>query len=88
MGKKEDVLKKVFLVKQAHFIRAPLKKKVALMVKIRYNHKEAPAWVIPHQKKLKVAFKEAQFAVTPGQSAVFYDRDTVVGGGIIDTLLE
>jgi tRNA-specific 2-thiouridylase len=88
VGRKEDVLKKVFLVKQAHFIGAPLKKKVALMVKIRYNHKEAPAWIIPHQKKLKVVFKEAQFAVTPGQSAVFYNREAVAGGGIIDTVLE
>ncbi len=88
VGKKEDVLHKSFLVKQAHFIRETPKKKVALMVKIRYNHKEAPAWVIPHQKKLKVVFKEAQFAVTPGQSAVFYDHDRVAGGGIIDTVLE
>lgn len=88
VGKKEDVLKKTFLVKQAHCIGYPLKKRVALMVKIRYNHQEAPAWVILYQKKLKVTFKEAQFAVTPGQSAVFYDCDRVAGGGIIDTVLE
>ncbi|MFW5991638.1 MAG: aminomethyltransferase beta-barrel domain-containing protein, partial [Halanaerobiaceae bacterium] len=33
--------------------------------------------------KVRVKFAEEQRAVTPGQSAVFYFRDTVMGGGII-----
>jgi len=31
----------------------------------------------------RIKLREPQFAVTPGQSAVFYDSDTVLGGGII-----
>jgi tRNA-specific 2-thiouridylase len=40
--------------------------------------------LVPIGKKIKVTFKQPQFAVTPGQSAVFYDKDTVLGGGIIE----
>jgi len=84
LGTKEDALKSEFLVKEACFIPNTIKKKVALKVKIRYNHKEMPADVLFENKKIKVHFKKPQFAVTPGQSAVFYDKDLVVGGGIIE----
>ena len=88
VGKKEDVFKREFLVKKAHFISKPIKKKVVLRVRIRYNHKEALAKIEPHKDKLKVKFNHPQFAITPGQSAVFYSGDTVLGGGIIDRILE
>jgi tRNA-specific 2-thiouridylase len=65
----------------------PAKKKIALKVRIRYNHKEAAAEISPCGRKLRVCFKKPQFAITPGQSAVFYNRDIVVGGGIIDKVL-
>ena len=52
-------------------------------VKIRYNHPEAEAEIEPYGRNLRVRFKQAQFAITPGQSAVFYQGDMVVGGGII-----
>lgn len=87
VGKREEVLKKEFLVIKPHFIAGTLKKKVALKVKIRYNHQEMPAQITPAENKLKVEFKVPQFAVTPGQAAVFYKQDTVVGGGIIDRVL-
>ena len=36
---------------------------------------------------MNVTFREPQRAVTPGQACVFYDGDTVFGGGTIDTVL-
>jgi tRNA-specific 2-thiouridylase len=87
VGRKEDALSSYFSVKQAHFISGAIKKKVALKVKIRYNHQEAPAVITPLNGKLKVRFSKPQFAITPGQSAVFYDKDKVVGGGIIEKVL-
>jgi len=84
VGTKEDALKKEFLVKEASFVCESIKKKVVLKVKIRYNHKETLAQILPIKNKIKVKFKKAQFAITPGQSAVFYDKDMVVGGGIIE----
>jgi len=88
LGAKEDVLKKQLLVKDVHFIAKPIKKKVVLRVRIRYNHKEATAEVAAFKNKLKITFKHPQFAITPGQSAVFYSGDKVLGGGIIERALD
>ena len=53
--------------------------------KIRYNQKERPAAAIPDgSDRATLIFDEPQRAITPGQSAVFYDGDTVLGGGIIE----
>ncbi len=87
VGKKEDAFKKEFIAREPSFIPRPIKKKVAMKVRIRYNHKEAQAEIIPFEDKIKVKFKKPQFAITPGQSAVFYDKDIVLGGGIIDEVL-
>lgn len=52
--------------------------------KTRYSQKEAAATVYQTgDSTMTVEFDEAQRAVTPGQSVVLYDGDTVVGGGII-----
>ena len=52
-------------------------------VKTRYSAKEARAKIIQEGEKIKVVFAEPQKAITPGQSAVFYIDDIVVGGGKI-----
>jgi len=88
VGAKGDVYKREFLVKDLQFVLKPIKKKVALKVRIRYNHKEALAEILPIKNKIKVKFSQPQFAITPGQSAVFYDNDTLLGGGIIDKVLD
>ena len=55
--------------------------------KIRYLHEEAEATVTPTGKdEVRVRFKEPQMAITPGQAIVFYDGDTVVGGGTIERI--
>ncbi len=51
--------------------------------KIRYSHKGAVAKLTPHNDLCNVVFEEPQFAVTPGQAAVFYKDDRVLGAGII-----
>ncbi len=54
-------------------------------VKIRYTAREAPAEVTPLENgtKVRVKFDAPQRDITPGQAAVFYDGDTVRGGGVI-----
>ncbi len=52
--------------------------------KIRYRQKEQWALVTPcGADKVHIAFDEPQRAITPGQAAVLYDGDTVLGGGTI-----
>ena len=52
-------------------------------VKIRYKFAEAPATVLADGSGALVRFREPQRAITPGQAAVFYRGDTVLGGGPI-----
>jgi len=88
LGSKEDVYNNTCLVKDVRFIFPAPKKKIAVRVRIRYNHREARAEIGPCGNKIKVRFREPQFAITPGQSAVFYDKDIVLGGGIIDRIID
>jgi tRNA-specific 2-thiouridylase len=53
-------------------------------VKIRYKASEAPAVLYPQDDGAMVCFDEPQRALTPGQAAVFYQGDVLMGGGIIE----
>ena len=87
VGKKEESLKNRFLVKDMIYPSGALKKKTFLQVRIRHLSVESAAWVKPSREKTEVTFKQPCFAITPGQSAVFYKKDSVVGGGIIEEVL-
>jgi tRNA-specific 2-thiouridylase len=53
-------------------------------VKIRYSHPGTAATLTPLDNgRASIRLREAQKAVTPGQAAVFYKGDIVVGGGWI-----
>jgi tRNA-specific 2-thiouridylase len=56
-----------------------------VMVKIRSTSRPARAIISPAGGRVLVRFAEPLSAVTPGQSAVFYREDIVVGGGIIES---
>jgi len=55
-------------------------------VQIRYRSTAVGATIIPLEgERVKVVFNEPQFSVTPGQAAVWYDGDVLLGGGIIES---
>ncbi len=59
-----------------------LREPMRVLAKIRHRHEPAPAMILPLENgRVQIVFDEAQRAVTPGQSAVFFDGDVVVGGG-------
>ena len=56
--------------------------------KIRLNHNAVEATIQPlGEDRVKVTFADAQEAVTPGQSVVFYTDDLMLGGGVIEMAL-
>ena len=60
------------------------KSEIRCKVKIRYRRPEQWAVVIPKaDKTVQIVFDEPQRAITPGQAAVLYDGDVVLGGGTI-----
>jgi tRNA-specific 2-thiouridylase len=84
VGRKSDILAKSFLVNDLNMFVKIDDKKFRADVKIRYLHKQAPASIEIIGKKAKVTFDNPQFAITPGQLAVFYKKNIVLGSGFIE----
>ncbi len=79
-----DLYSDTVYVKELNWINGEAGDEIRCSAKIRYRQIEQPAVVIPTGKDTAVIkFDEPQRAVTPGQAAVLYDGDTVLGGGII-----
>ncbi|NLD36693.1 MAG: tRNA 2-thiouridine(34) synthase MnmA [Desulfatiglans sp.] len=81
-----DIMSKEMTVKDINLISVDtLDDPVKTDVKIRVQHRAAPAVVSGiGDGKAIVVFDEPQLAITPGQSAVFYVDDVVLGGGVIE----
>jgi tRNA-uridine 2-sulfurtransferase len=85
VGKKERLKKKGLIAENINFLADVFPKKAK--AKIRYAHKEAECKIEATGEKLKIIFSHKQEAITPGQAVVFYNRDIVLGGGIIKEAL-
>lgn len=85
VGSNEEVFAKELIATDLNWITVDeIKEPMKVSAKIRYGTKEGEALVTPiAEGVVKVTFNELQRAITPGQSVVFYDGDTVVGGGSI-----
>ena len=85
VGSQEDLYSKTMRVKKINLISvAELCEPMRVQVKIRHRHEPASAQLeISGKDEMLISFDQPQRAVTPGQAAVFYDGDVVVGGGWI-----
>ena len=85
LGPNEDLFSGSFSAGNINLISpAKLTESMDITVKTRYTAKEVPATIYPPENgRISVRFREKQRAVTPGQAAVFYQGDVVVGGGKI-----
>lgn len=80
----EDERRREFFVRGVNWISGGARA-VRALVRIRYGHAGAPASVEPlGEGRARVVFAEPQRAVTPGQAAVFYEAEEVLGGGWIE----
>jgi len=99
VGEDRDVYKKEMIVGKLKWIKRKFSSSRELentcrtrkiKVKIRYRHPEVTCRIASHPELaegssgVKVIFAKPQRAITPGQSAVFYCGDEVLGGGIIE----
>lgn len=87
VGSKEEVLGFFCVVGRVNwFLKPDFSGEVRAHVKIRSQHKKAPAVLrLLPDSRIEVEFEEAQDAITPGQAAVFYQEEKVLGGGWIDS---
>jgi len=84
VGKKNDLMSYEFNVNNINWIQDQLIKTTQINVRIRYRCKEIPAAIIPKDNNCAaIKFDKPQMAVTPGQVAVFYIDNKVIGGGFI-----
>jgi tRNA-uridine 2-sulfurtransferase len=87
VGGGSELLRSQAFVKDVNWISlADPREPVRAQVKIRNKHAAAPAWILPaaEPNRVEVSFDEPQRAVTPGQAAVFYQDELVLGGGWIE----
>jgi len=85
IGEREELLSRAFFAERVNWVSiAPPASPRRASVKIRSRHAAADATLTPMvEGNVRVDFDEPQAAITPGQAAVFYDGDVVLGGGWI-----
>ena len=81
----DDLLENRFVIKETNWISGEIPQvSDDLSVQIRYNSKSVPVKKLTEiSGGLEVLLKKSVRAITPGQSAVFYEKDCLLGGGII-----
>ena len=86
LGEEKDLYRSEAAVSDVNWISGETPREpVRCAVKIRYRAREQAATVYPEENgRGRIVFDAPQRAVTPGQAAVFYDGDTVLGGGTIE----
>jgi len=86
VGTREDVLHKELIVSKVVWTSGPCSLPMRVKIKIRSIHVPADAMIdYTKNRMVKAIFDQSQWAVTPGQAAVFYDGDIVIGGGTIES---
>ena len=88
VGTKDQLGTRGLIAKRVHWIDGTQTEEVRVAVKIRYRHPAIPARVVPRAAgEAVVWFEKSSPAVTPGQAAVFYEDERVLGGGWIEGAL-
>ncbi len=89
VGTREALLQPECTVSRVNWVSiAPPDGPIKAEVQIRYRSAAVPATITPiADGQVRIVFDEAQPSITPGQAAVWYDGEMLLGGGIIDRLV-
>jgi len=89
VGENEELFKSSFVVTGVNWIAfSNLDKEIDCEIKIRYQHIPQKGRIYPlTEGQVMVKFNRPERAITPGQSAVFYQGEMVLGGGIIEKVV-
>jgi len=84
VGSRQEACARLLLAEHLNWMTEAPAGQMQVEVQIRSGHAAAPATVfLVAQDRLEIQFEEAQFAVTPGQAAVLYQGEWLLGGGEI-----
>jgi tRNA-specific 2-thiouridylase len=85
LGPENELEKQEMWVRNPNLIKLDnLDAPVEALTKIRYKDPGAMSTIVTEGNRIKVEFRKQVKAVAPGQSAVFYDGNDLIGGGFID----
>ena len=84
LGNKDSLYQDRMTVKDVNWISGTSETKIKCNVKIRYRGPELPCTVYLDRDRYTVIFDTPARAITPGQSAVFYQNGIILGGGVIE----
>ena len=86
ISRKKQLYKKECYVSNINWLINKPALPIKVSTQIRYNSNKVDSSILYDDNKIKVIFNEPQLAVTPGQSIVFYIKDMLIGGGVIELL--
>ncbi len=85
LGDKEELQGTTCYVKEINLMKyAQIPEGLEVTAKIRYRNEGGIASLFHEGEQVRVVFHEPIDSITPGQSAVFYEGDDVIGGGVIE----
>lgn len=90
LGRESDLLHKGLIARDVNLISVDnLRNGMKVIAKVRYKDEGSDAFASEiNYGKLKVIFDKPKRAITPGQSVVLYNNDDIIGGGIIEEVIE
>ena len=89
LAKYEDLYRNIIIIKDYYFIdNEIINDNYKLIVKVRYRLQETPCELnILDETRAEVRLLKSEAMISPGQTAVFYDGDRLVGGGFIESAI-
>lgn len=87
VGDRESVQERECMVQRTNWVSTPEPASpLRGEVQVRYRSQPVGATIIPlaGEERVKLVFDHPQFGITPGQAAVWYDGDLLLGGGVIE----